>query len=166
MCVCAFVDLCLCCLVKGVCLTYSCAFFSISLDMSLFERSVFSFLKSYPHLHARLPGPLRRQPRLVAVENPCASAHWSGVCGCFANPTANTGDELNFYRYMNEEHRPINLPDNHRSFQCRDDGTIISAGEDPEVPYSGASSSSKQTAVSRVPHHVRIFRCEPLETAA
>ena len=73
------------------------------------------------------------------------------MSGYFANPTPNTGYEPNFYSYMNEEHTPINLPDNHRSFQCRDDATIISAAEDPEVPFSGASSSSKQTAASRVP---------------
>ena len=85
-------------------------------------------------------------------QNPCASAHWSGMSGYFANPTPNTGYEPNFYRsYMNEEHTPINLPGNQRSFQCRDDATIISAAEDPEVPFSGASSSSKQTAASRVP---------------
>ena len=80
--------------------------------------------------------------------NPCASSHWSGMSGRTANPTQNTGHEPNFYIYMNEEHTPINLPD---SFQCRDDTTIISAAKDPGVPYSGASSSSKQTAASIVP---------------
>ena len=51
-----------------------------------------------------------------------------------------------------EEHTPINLPDSHRSFQCRDDATIISTTEDPEgFPHSGASSSSKQTAACSVP---------------
>ena len=68
------------------------------------------------------------------------------MSGYLANPTPNTGYEPNFYSYMNEEHTPINLPDSHRSFQCRDDAT-----EDPEgFPHSGASSS-KQTAASRVP---------------
>ena len=43
---------------------------------------------------------------------------------------------------------PINLRD---SFPCRDDATIISAAEDPEVPHSGGSRSSKETAVSRLP---------------
>ena len=43
---------------------------------------------------------------------------------------------------------PINLRD---SFPCRNDATIISAAEDPEVPHSGASRSSKQTAASRLP---------------
>ena len=57
------------------------------------------------------------------------------MSGCFANPTPNTGYEPNFHSYMNEEHTPINLPDSHRSFQYRDDAT----------------SSSKQTAASRVP---------------
>ena len=80
------------------------------------------------------------------------------MSGCFANPTPNTGYESNFYSYMNEEHTPINIRDNHRSFQCRDDATIISAAEDPEVPYTG---SIKQSS-----HHVRIFSCELLETAA
>ena len=71
---------------------------------------------------------------------------------CLTNLTPNTGYEPNFYNYMNEEHTPINLPDSHRSFQCRDDATIISTTEDPEgFPHSGASSSSKQFAASRVP---------------
>ena len=74
------------------------------------------------------------------------------MSGCLANPTPNTGYEPNFYSYMNLEQTPINVPDSHRSSQCRDDATIISATEDPEVfPYSGTSSSSKQTAASRVP---------------
>ena len=61
------------------------------------------------------------------------------------------GSRPKFYRYMNEEHMPIILPDSHRSFQCRDDATMIST-EDPEgFPHSGASSSRKQTAASRVP---------------
>ena len=85
-------------------------------------------------------------------QNPCASDHWSGMSSRMANPTPNTGYEPNFYTYMNEEHTPVNLPD---SFQCRDDATIISAAEDPEVPHSGASSSSKQTAASRVPTMLR-----------
>ena len=53
----------------------------------------------------------------------------------------------NFYSCMNEEHTPINLLD---SVQCRDNATIMSAAEDPEVSHPGASSSSKQTAASRV----------------
>ena len=58
---------------------------------------------------------------------------------CLTNLTPNTGYEPNFYSYMNEEHTPINLPDSHRSFQCRDDTTIISTTEDPEgFPHSGA----------------------------
>ena len=68
------------------------------------------------------------------------------MSGRLANPTQNTGYEPNLYRCINEEHTPINPPD---SFQCRDDGTIISAAGDPEVPYPGASSSSKQTAASK-----------------
>ena len=70
------------------------------------------------------------------------------VSGRLANPTQNTGYEPNLYRSINEEHTPINPPD---SFQCRDDATIISAAEDPEVPNSGASSNSERTAASRVP---------------
>ena len=65
-----------------------------------------------------------------------------------ADPTQNTGSEPNCCSYLNEEHTPFNLPD---SFPSRDDATIISAAADPEVSYSGASSSSKQTAASRVP---------------
>ena len=69
------------------------------------------------------------------------------MSGRMANPTQNAGYEPNLYSYLNEEHKPNNLSD---SFQCRDDATIISAAEDPEVRYSGASSSSKQIAASRV----------------
>ena len=65
-----------------------------------------------------------------------------------ANLTKNTGYGSNFDSHLNEEHTLINLPD---SSPCRDDATIISAAEDPEVPYSGASS--KQSS-----HHVRIYR--------
>ena len=84
--------------------------------------------------------------------NPCASAHWSGMSGCLANRTPNTGYEPNFHNYVNEEHAPINLPGSHRSFSCRDDATIISTTADPEgFPHSGASSSCMQTAASKVP---------------
>ena len=81
--------------------------------------------------------------------NPCASARWSGMSVRLPKPTQNTSYEPNFYSYLNEdqEHAPIHFPD---SFPCRDDATIISAAEDPEVPYSGACSSSKQAAASRV----------------
>ena len=49
------------------------------------------------------------------------------------------------------KHTPISLPDSHRSFQCRDDATTISATEDPEgFPCSGASSNIKQTAANIV----------------
>ena len=61
-------------------------------------------------------------------------------------------NEHNFYSHMNEEHTPINPFDHDRSFYCRDDATMISTKEGPEgFPHSGASSSSKQTAASRVP---------------
>ena len=84
--------------------------------------------------------------------NPCALAHWSGMSGCLANPTPHAGHEPNFYTYMNEEHTPINIPDSHRNFPRRDDATIIVTTEDPEgFQHSGASSSSKQAAASRVP---------------
>ena len=80
--------------------------------------------------------------------NPRVSARWSGMSGRTANPTQNTGYEPNFHSYLHEEHTPINFPD---SFQCRDGATIISAAQDTEVPCSGPSSSSKQTAAGRVP---------------
>ena len=120
------------------------------------------FLKSYPHQLVLLLKPLRLLLRSVAVENnPCASARWSRMSGRVAHPTENKGNEPNFYSNLNEEHTPINFLD---SFPCRDDATVISAAEDPEVPYSGASSSSKRTAASS--HHVWIFWCKSLETAA
>ena len=100
-----------------------------------------------PHLHALCQDPQRPQPRLVEVDK-TPVPRLTGV-ECLAPwpiPTPNTGYEPNFHSYMNEEHTPINLPDSHRCFQGRDDATIISATEAPEVPCSGASSSSKQTA--------------------
>ena len=105
------------------------------------------FLQSYPHLLARLPRTSATSTSFVGSgQNLCASAHWSGMSGRLANPTQNTGYEPNLYSCINEEHTPINPPD---SFQCRDDATTISAAEDPEAPYPGASSSSKQTAASK-----------------
>ena len=81
--------------------------------------------------------------------NPCASALWSGMSGCFPNPTPHVA---NFCTHMNEEHTPINLPDSHRNFPRRDDATIIYTPDDTEgLQHSGASSSSKFTAASRVP---------------
>ena len=64
-------------------------------------------------------------------ENPCAPARWSVLSGRMANPAQNTGCERN----------TSNL-----------DATVVSTIEDPEgLPHSGGSSSSKQTAASRVP---------------
>ena len=64
----------------------------------------------------------------------------------------NTGCEPNFCAHINEEHTPINLPDSNRNFPRRDDATIISTTEDPEVfQHSGAAISSKHAAASRVP---------------
>ena len=81
-------------------------------------------------------------------ENPCAPARWSGLSGRMANPA----DLSNFFSCMDTEHTPINLPGSHQSFPCQDDAAVISTIEDPEgLPHSGASSSSKQTAASRVP---------------
>ena len=105
------------------------------------------FLKSCPHQLVPPLKLLRLLPRSVAVEitRPPLLA---GV-GCLAEwltRPKNTGYEPNFHSYLNEEHTPINFSD---SFPCRDDATIISAAEDPEVLYSGASSSSKQTAPSK-----------------
>ena len=102
------------------------------------------FFLSCPHLHARLPEPQRPQPRLLAVdETPVPPI--TGVECLAALPIRPQTQVMSptFYSYMNEEHTPINVPDSHRSFQCRDDATITSAAEDPEVPYSGAPSSSK-----------------------
>ena len=84
--------------------------------------------------------------------NPCASAHWSGMSGCLANPAPNTGYEPYFHSHTDKEHTPMNLPDSHRSFTRRGDAIIICTTEDPaSFPYSGASSSSKETAASKVP---------------
>ena len=51
---------------------------------------------------------------------------------------------------MDPEHTLINIPDSHHNFLCPDDATVIPTS--PEgLRNSGASSSSKQTAASRVP---------------
>ena len=51
---------------------------------------------------------------------------------------------------MDPEHTPIKNPDSHHNFLCPDDATVIPTS--PEgLHNSGASSSSKQTAASRVP---------------
>ena len=94
------------------------------------------------------------------------SLEWK-VWLCLANPTPNTGYEPNFHSYMNEEHTPINLPDSHRSFQCRDDATIISSHRRSRR-FSAFKSIQQQQAnrSKQGSHNVRIFRCEPLETVA
>ena len=81
--------------------------------------------------------------------SPSAPPRWSRMAGS----APNTGDEpklANFFSCMDLEHIPINVPDSHHNFLCPNDATVIHAS--PEgLPSSGASSSSKQTAASRVP---------------
>ena len=87
-------------------------------------------------------------------ENRCEPARWSGMSGRMANPAPNPGYEpnpSNIFSYMDTEHTPIHLPDSHHDFQCQDDATLISTTNPECLPHSGASSSSKQTTVSRVP---------------
>ena len=92
----------------------------------------------------------------------CTSAHWSGLSGCLTNLTPNTGFEPDFCTYINDEHTPINLPDSNRNLPCRDDATTVSTTEDPEgFQRSGASSSSKHTAASRVPTVLGSFGTGP-----
>ena len=86
-------------------------------------------------------------------EKPCEPARWSGMYGRLATPAPNTGYEpnpSNFFSYVDMEHTPIHLADNHHDFQCQDDATVISTTDPWGLPRSGASSSSKQTAASRV----------------
>ena len=150
--------------VKGFCVAHFSALISISFSMSLLNVPLVRF----PPVTSSLTCPVSRTSASWTSlgrsrVNPCASANWSGMSGCLANLTSNTGYEPNFYSYMNEEHTPINLPDSHRSFQCRDDATIISTTEDPEgFPHSGASGSTLQTGS----HNVGIFSCSPLEAVA
>ena len=140
-----------CLKVKGICVTHFSALISISLLCPCQMVLLVASLRSRPHLPALCQDQQRPQPPWVEVEWTLVSP-FTGVSGCLANPTPHTGFEPNFYSYMNEEHTPINLPDSHRSFPCRDDATIITTTEDPEgFPQTGASSSSKQTAASRVP---------------
>ena len=85
-------------------------------------------------------------------KSPSESARWSGP-GRMADPDPNTGYDpklSNFFSYMDPEHTPINIPDIHQNFLCPDEATVIHTS--PEcLPNSGVSSSSKQTAASRVP---------------
>ena len=84
-----------------------------------------------------------------------ARAHWSGMSGRMANPAPNTRYEpnFNFFRYMDTEHTPIHLPDNHHDFQYQDDATVIATTDPEGLPRSGASSSSKQTAAAEFPQY-------------
>ena len=137
----------------------SSAFISISLDMSLLDVP----FSRFPQVLSAPTCPTSQTSATSTSfcgsrNNPCASVCWSRMSGRVANPTENKGNEPNFYSYLNEEHTPINFPD---SFPCRDDATVISAAEDPEVPYSGASSSSKRTAASRVPTMLGSFGASP-----
>ena len=69
---------------KGVCVTYSSALISISLDMSLLNVSF-----------SRFPQVLSSPITFVGSgQNPCASAHWSGMSDRWANPTQNTETEM------------------------------------------------------------------------
>ena len=56
----------------------------------------------------------------------------------------------NFCSIVDTEHTPINLPDSHHDFQFQDDAAVIFTTDPEGLPRSGASSSSKQTAASRV----------------
>ena len=150
--------------VKGFCVAHFFELTSISFSMSLLNVP----LVRLPPVSSSLTSPVSRTSASSITlgrsrVNPCTSAHWSGMSGCLANLTSNTGYEPNFHSHMIEEHTPINLPDSHRSFHCRDDATTISTTEDPEgFPHSGASGSTLQTGS----HNVRIFRCSPLEVVA
>ena len=76
---------------------------------------------------------------------PCVSVRWSGLSGCIANPTPDTGLEPKFCVDTNDEHTPIKLPDGNGSFPH-----ITATSEDPDVPrHSGTSGSgSKHTAAA------------------
>ena len=80
------------------------------------------------------------------------------MSGWLANPTPHTGNEPNFNSNMNEEHTPINLPDSHRSFPCRDDATIISTLCGSRRFSAFRSIQQRQTNRSKQgSHNVRIF---------
>ena len=85
--------------------------------------------------------------------SPSASARRSGS-GRMADPAPNTGYEpklSNNFSYMDTVHTPIHFFDSHHDFQNQDGATVISTIDPEGFPHSGASSSSKQTAASRVP---------------
>ena len=86
---------------------------------------------------------------------PCVSARWSGMSGCVANPTPDTGYEPKFCVDVNHEHTPINLPDSIRILPHDFNATIAVTSVEPDVPrHSGTPSSSKHTAAASRFHTV------------
>ena len=83
--------------------------------------------------------------------SPSAPARWS-ESGRMADSAPNTCYEpklANFFSYMDPDHTPFNIADNHHNFLCLDDATMIPTS--PEgLPNSEASSSSRQAAAGRV----------------
>ena len=55
----------------------------------------------------------------VTRSNTCTSAHWSGMSGCWANPTPHTSYEPNICVYFNDEHTPINLHRQRQEFPAQ-----------------------------------------------
>ena len=98
------------------------------------------------------PPPTASPTPLTGIRlNPCATPLWGGPSGHLADPIPNAVYEPKFCIDVSSEHTPINLPTRNMSFQQEYDATII-ASEDLNVPrHSRASSSSQQTAASRVP---------------
>ena len=122
--------------------------------MSLLGVPVSRFLQIASSTTCSQSQPSASSTPLTRTRSPsCASARWSGMSVCIANPTPNTGYEPKFCVDASEEHTPMNLPDSkwHSPHDCN--ATIAVTSEEPDVPqHSGTSSSSKHTAAaSRVP---------------
>ena len=98
-------------------------------------------------------------------QEPCASAHWSGMSGCLANPTPNTGYEPKFHSYMNEERstrRSISLTITEVSSAV----TTLPSSQPPKIYKVFRIQQQQANRIKQSSHNVRILRCEPLETVA
>ena len=85
--------------------------------MSLFGVLVCHFPMILASLTCSLSRPSASSAPLPETRSsPCVSARWSGMSGCIANPTPDTGYEPKFRVDANDEQTPINDPDSNRGF--------------------------------------------------
>ena len=127
---------------------------------SLPSRSLMSLLNiphcSFPQVLSSPSGSLSRPSASTTSWEEASASPLAGV-GCLAewlsqlqtqvmSPTPPTSSAA-----WTRSTRRSTSPDSHLDFQCQDDATVISPTDPEGLPRSGASSSSKHTAASRVP---------------